>query len=158
MESIRLIAKLEKRDYDDDDDYDVLPVFSFKAQFGHFVLWTMTPEEGTSSKQWDVLVDAVENGRGVLDWGPSNGCASITVGTHITSFEIAKYGDGQGGSLHTSMLSAACKDAFTFARDETEKWEMLEKKKSKAHSDMKSEFIKLQSHGSGIVSWEPIPE
>lgn len=79
------------------------------------------PEQG--SLKWHELIQAIENNtRYCIDWSPSNGGCSIEVKDGVTSFKVAKYGDGRGGSIHVSLPSNICLDAFKEADEITKTW------------------------------------
>jgi hypothetical protein len=84
-----------------DDSFEV-PMIEFTCYFNDHRLFTMQPEMG--SNEWMALADACKNGtRASEDWAPCNGEANIYVAKGVAAFQIAKYGDGCGGSLTISV-------------------------------------------------------
>lgn len=70
-------------------------------------------EQGAPPEDWEGLVDACQTTKRFrLDWGPSNGAASIHAHGAYVTFTVGKSGDGCGGEMSTSVPKAACVSAF----------------------------------------------
>jgi hypothetical protein len=107
----------------DDEDFNIVPVIKLECYFNDTVLFTFLPEMGCKSKTWENLADACRSGSSCAkDWVPSNGEAYICIREGLASFEIAKYGDGQGGSLVISIPAESCISGFEEAAKITTEW------------------------------------
>lgn len=116
--------ELELHQYGWREDEDRMnPAIKFTCYFNETVLFTMIPEKGCKSITWTNLANSCKNGTSCTkDWGPGNGEASICVRQGIVSFEIAKYGDGQGGSLEIFIPAESCISGFEEAAKITTEW------------------------------------
>jgi hypothetical protein len=88
------------------------------------MVFEFCPEAGASPATWRALAAACRTGVDEeVDWGPANGEARIAVLYHgLVEFEVAKHGDGAGGSLKIRARAADCESAFERAADLTEAW------------------------------------
>ena len=95
---------------EEDRNYTQPPMLRIKCYLNESKLFEMISERGPDlSDNWLILAEACKNEeRHILDWGHCNGEFSITVDDDIATFEVAKYGDGNGGSLFINIPAKSC--------------------------------------------------